>query len=835
MLLTGMMLVSMAGVGPTRLDANQAGGVAEQRPAPSAGTLRFIENLGQWPENVRFLAEGPTMFVRADCEGIGLDIRTPSGSQFVRLRFEGAQSTVVEGSESEPGAHNYFIGNDPARWRGGARAFRHVTYRSLYPGVDLVLRSNNGVPEYDLVFAPNVDPSCVRVRIEGLNAGVAHGPDIFKSMGPFGALLHVAGASWHAGSTNVVDEVSTIWFVRDDGALGLHVDGRDPARTLIVDPGLVWSTFLGGSAGDHPTDAAFDTDGDLYVTSDTYSPDFPMTAGTYQQSIGNFQSISVTKYRGGNGELIYSSVFGGTGSNQRPWAIAVDRDHRAIVVGETRAGNYPTTTGAYDSVRDVMPGSNVGFVTALTPSGSALAFSTLLESFGESTTVITDVSITPTNDIVVCGRGDAGYPVTPGAFQTVLQGGNGDGVVTCLNSAGSSLLWSTYVGGNGNEYVALTAIDGNGRVFYAAQTVSSNFPVSPGALQPTKNPTAIAVMAVGCLSSDGRSLVWGTYFSGVGAATNIYDTPTAISLDSLGGVYLSGDTGDTTFPTTPGAFQNQFAPGASGASFSTRFAPGGQSLIYSTFLHGEFGGGGNGIADASGVVTLLGATVGPFPVVPGSYETSLGTNLGNPLVLKLSPQGDRLFYGTYFGGSSGESVKAHAITHNDRVAFCGFTMANGTYPITPGAAQPNWGGGQSDGFVTVLDLFLQGVEPLGRSTPGCLGAIQCNATEMPLAGAQSFALYASAAPPSTSGWLLVGSAAATPLSVGGTGISVDLHRPFRRVRATTDAFGYCENRIPIPAGSAGLAIAMQFAFPTDVNCAAPTRWVASNALKITVQ
>ncbi len=106
---------------------------------------------------------------------------------------------------------------------------------------------------------------------------------------------------------------------------------------------------------------------------------------------------------------------------------------------------------------------------------------------------------------------------------------------------------------------------------------------------------------------------------------------------------------------------------------------------------------------------------------------------------------------------------------------------------------------------------------------------------MPLAGAQSFALYASAAQPSASGWLLIGSAAAAPLSVGDAGISVDLHRPFRRIRATTDAFGYCENRIPIPAGSAGTAFAAQFAFPTDANCTAPTRWVTSNALRITVQ
>jgi len=819
-------------VGPDLPEVFKAGARAHALPP---GDLAFIENLGQWPQNVRFLAEGQSMFVRADCEGIGLDVRTPHGGQFVRLRFEGSQATVVEGSEPRDGLHSYFLGNDPSQWRGGARAYGQVTYRSLYPGVDLVLRSHDGVPEYDLVFAPYVDPSCVRVRIEGLDSVEARDAETLRSAGRFGSLLHVAGATFHAEEPDRVDAISTVWFVREDGALGIHVDGRDPARTLVVDPGLVWSTFLGGMAGDLPRAIEFDADGDIYVASDTYSPDFPVTPGAYQQSSGNFQSISVTKYRGQSGALVYSSVFGGTGYNQRPWALTVDRDRRAIVVGETRAPDFPTTQGAYDALQNSAGGLFTGFVTALVASGTALSFSTVLEGTGESQTVMTDVAITPGGDIVVSGGGSPGYPTTPGAYQEAFQGSSSDGVVSCLSSAGARLLWSTFLGGTSSDAAMLTAVDESGRVYYAAITSSSTFPSTSRAFQPTKNPSAISALAVGCLSSDGVSMLWGTFVGGTGQG-GIYDNPYSISLDALGGVFVCGDTTDSTFPTTPGAFQRDFAPGSAGASFVTRIAPGGGSLVYGTFIHGDVAGGiGGGVADPSGVLTLFGGTVGPFPTVPGSYETSLGPFNGNPTVLKLSPQGDRLFYGTYFGGSSTELVTEHAVTRHDRVAFCGYTLANGTYPTTPNAAQPNWGGGQSDGFVTVLDLFLQGVEPLGRSTPGCLGAIQSNATEMPAAGASSFALYVSAAPPATDGWLVIGRPAASPLSLGGARLFVDLHQPFRRVRATTDAYGYCEIRVPIPAGSAGLELAAQFAFPSTSACPAPTRVVASNALKITVQ
>ncbi len=799
--------------------------------ATAVSPLRFVENLGQWPGSIRFMADGPSMRVRADCEGLGLELPGPGGGVFARLRFEGAAPSEIEGTDRLEGTYSFFIGNDPALWRSDARAYAKVIYRGLYPGVDLVLRSQSGQAEYDLCFAPGVDSGVVRLRIDGLNALGLPAATGLEGISSIGSFLHLPGRSWQVLADGTTVDVHCSWVPCEDGTFGVLVEGRDPGRALVIDPALLWSTYLGGPDDDGAAALAYDADGDLYVASLSTTSSFPTTPGAYQHTTGLSPTIAVTKYRGATGAMVYSSIFGGTENNQEPVGIVVDSQRQAVVAGWTNTLNFPTTPGAFDTVASAPLGAARGFVTKLDSAGTGLVFSTLLEGTSNSAK-LTSVTVGPGDSILLGGGAGPDYPVTVGAFQSSFQGGNSDCVISCMDPTGSQLLWSTFVGGTANETVYSLTTDPQGLVYAGISTASTDFPITPGAFLSSNAPYTHLIGAVACLSADGAQLLWSTYLGGHQFST--FDYIFTIDVDVIGSVTVCGGTTGSTFPTTPGAFQTEWSPGGISSGFVTRLAPGGGSLLYSTFLHGYASGVARAVIDASGVATVWGGAYSPFPTTPGAYDTTISGG-SDFFVAKLSPQGDRLFYSSVIGGTSTEGGGGLAVIHGDRAAFCGYVYANGTYDLTPGAHQPGWGGGQTDGVVTVLDLFLQGVRSLGRSTPGCLGALHSNVTEMPVAGAQSFSVYCSAAPPLTSGWLLLGAPRTTPLFAQGARVWVDLQQPFRRLPATTDAAGWCEIVLPMPAASTGMRIATQFAFPSPTWCPSASPWVASNALEITVQ
>jgi hypothetical protein len=773
--------------------------------------------------------------VRAEQDGLALELRRNPASHesaLVRLRFEGASTDVsLEGLDPRPGVHSFFIGNDPAQWQRGLRGYASVAWRGLYPGIDLILGGREGELKYDLLIAPRADLDDVVLRFEGLQSLCMSGDDVLTAETVVGELLHVDGPSWQILPSGEAQEVECLWRLEGGDTLRFQVPGRDPSLPLVIDPGLLWSTYFGGPGDDQPNGLALDAAGDAYICGATSSGlSFPMTPGTFQAPQVSTYNCFAAKFRGATGELVYSSVFGGSMTWQIAADIAVDSLGRATVVGGTHASDFPTTSGSFDPIKDSPLDSEAGFLTRFTASGDDLEFSAFVEG-PLSGGLVTSVRVDGLGRSFI-GGGARGpdFPTTPGVFQTQYFG-LGDGMVARVSADGSTLDWSTLLGGIGGDGVDRLVLDPSGEVVIAGRTSSTDFPTTPGVFMERKGQAHIPLF-VARLNESGTALVWSTFLGGSSWSED--DGVHSLNLGPGGSVYLSGGTNTDTFPTTPGALQGTFQPGAGHATFITRLARDAKSLIFSTFYGGTLTGGVAPIVvDPSGVMTGVGtANSQKLWSTPGALDTTWNEHFDYHLV-RFSPQGDRVFYASFLGGPNQDSSRRIALTPDGRVTVIGASWFPGGFPTTADAFQTSYNGGQLDGLVTTLELYLLGVEPFGVSKPSCLGPLTMNVTEMPAPGATRFAFWCSAAPPNAKGWLLLNEASTAPVQSGRLA-QLGFSGPFARIPVQSDAAGYVETPFPLTHFTDGDGFAALYVFLDSPSCPSNGRFTWSNGLKITV-
>jgi len=285
------------------------------------------------------------------------------------------------------------------------------------------------------------------------------------------------------------------------------------------------------------------------------------------------------------------------------------------------------------------------------------------------------------------------YDVTPGAFQTT-NGGYFDVFVTKLNAAGTALVYSTYIGGSGDDEGYGIAVDGSGDAYVTGLTGSTNYPVTPGAFQTTNG--GVRDVFVTKLNATGTALVYSTYIGGSG-----YDEGTAIAVDGSGNAYVTGSTGSTNYPVTPRAFQTTYEGGVADV-FVTKLNATGTALVYSTYIGGSDDDRGYGIAvDRSGNAYVTGWTRSTdYDVTPGAFQTTFG-GAWDVFVTKLNAAGTALVYSTYIGGSNGDYGYAIAVDGSGNAYVTGYTWST-DYDVTPGAFQTT-NGGYADVFVTKLN------------------------------------------------------------------------------------------------------------------------------------
>jgi len=729
--------------------------------------LSFEENQGQSDPQVRFLARGngfgiflagkdavfslskPDPMAKPEPGGgaqanPGLSRATlPAfarpGRQFtdvVRLELPGSRTDArPEGEDRLPGEANYFIGNDPANWHTSVPTYSRVRYARVYDGIDLVYYGNQRQLEYDFVVSPHANPARIRLHFAGALALRLTASGDLEVKGSHGEIVfHKPELYQNADGKR--KRVDGSFVLAANNTIAFKVGRYDSERPLTIDPILVYSTYLGGSNWDLTEAIAVDKADDAYITGFTFSPDFPTTTGAFQETNKGVRSpigtVFVTKLNAAGSALVYSTFLGGSYGDEAS-AIAVDSEGNAYVAGHSGSVDFPITSGAFQKTLSGI------FVAKLNPSGSALVYSTFLG--GTDTNVIDApgaIAVDTEGNAFVAGTAaSADFPVTLGAFQTKLNSrtsGGSNGFVTKFNSSGSALVYSTYLGGSGNDWVSAIALDAADEAIVAGAADSADFPVTGGAFQrKNRNKFGLNNAFIAKLNHTGSGLVYSTYLGGTGQCISYGtsnqcnswvsgDYANALALDSAGNAYVTGTTYSTDFPVTSGSLQTTRSKDSNGSAFVSKLNAKGSALLFSTYLGGtEFGGGAaaSAVAVSPGGSTLVAGSTrdSNFPVTVGAFQSSNPERLADTgFVTKLDSSGSRLLYSTYLGGSKhvsgfttapgSDQVNAMVLDRADKLYVAGSTYAT-DFPVTQGAFQRTNKGGRTSlgtGFVTKLGL-----------------------------------------------------------------------------------------------------------------------------------
>jgi hypothetical protein len=670
--------------------------------------LHFEANQGQTDQRVKFLSRGAghTLFLTSTEAVVVLTKSEPREARdalkparkaerranvtrtVLRTTLVGANpESRVDGQDELVGKANYFIGNDPAKWRAGVPTYATVRYTNVYPGIDLVYYGNQRQLEYDFVVRPGADPTPILLAFQGA--------DKLEVDAQGDLVLHTATGTIRQRKPFIYQEVdgarreiSGGYMLKGAGRVGFRVAAYDSSWPLIIDPALFYSTYLGGSSFDSGFGIAVDASGNGYVTGQTNSTNFPTTMGTFQTTLDGSLDAFVAKLDPTGSALVYSTYLGGSSFDSGS-GIAVDASGNVYVLGATDSTNFPTTMGAFQTTLD---GSFDAFVTKLDPTGSALVYSTYLGG-SDSECCAGSIAIDALGNAYVTGSTDSSdFPTTLAAFQTTL-GGSPDAFVTKLDPTGAALVYSTYLGGSVREQSFGIALDASGNAYVTGETDSSNFPITTGAFQTTSGGSGDTFVTK--LNPTGAALVYSTYLGG-----NDFEQGGGIAVDTPGNAYVTGATQSADFPTTAGAFQTT-NPGTL-VAFVTKLDPTGTALVYSTYLGGIGFSESFGIAtDAAGNAYVTGGAGADFPTTAGAFQTTFGGGV-DAFVTKLNPTGAALVYSTYLGGNGEEEGVRIALDAlpSPNAYVTGFTYS-ANLPTTAGAFQTTFGDG-SDAFVAQI-------------------------------------------------------------------------------------------------------------------------------------
>lgn len=453
------------------------------------------------------------------------------------------------------------------------------------------------------------------------------------------------------------------------------------------------STFLGGAGTSVVTGVATDTSGNTYVTGTT-SEGFPTTVGAYDTTYNGGPTDGFVVKFSSTGQLLYGTYFGGSGEDN-PAALVVDGSGNVYVTGVTYSTNFPTTTGVVDRT---LGGERDAFVLKLNASGKTLGYSTYLG--GSQWDYGQKIALGSGGQVFVAGFTHGGFPTTTGAFQTVF-GGLGDAFVVKLASGGTSLLYSTYLGGNSWDGPGGIAVDSNGNAYVAGNTHSPNFPTSSGAWDRTCSNCSTNQSTDGFvvkLNASGKNLLYGTFVGG--AASPASESLDGIAVDAQGRALVVGTSNGTDFPVTANALQKTRAGDAD--AVIVQLKSDGTGVLYSSYLGGNGADRAWGVrVDSDGRIALAGTTASSnFPTTSRAAQAALRG--GSDAFWAEVSSGGALLYATYWGGSGDENdAVSMARDSAGKTILAGGTSST-DFPVREGSYQTVFGGGEKDGFVSVF-------------------------------------------------------------------------------------------------------------------------------------
>lgn len=670
----------------------QEGMARRPRSASCRKPVYFEENADQTGNRLRFIAHGGryALFL-TDSEAVVVlqkqEIRAgkvPAESATVRLKLSGANAhPSVRGEGMLEAKSNYFIGNDPSKWRTNVAQYAKVRFTEVYRGIDVVFYGNDEQFEYDFVVRPGADVRQIRLRYEGAER---------IEIDPAGELvLDVRGGQLRQRLPVVYqdvggnrDPVRASYRRVNDREFGVDIAPYDATRPLVIDPVLIYSTYLGGSSDDSASGVAVDSAGNAYVTGSTFSTDFPTTAGALKTtgSSGSIEAF-VTKLNP-SGSPVYSTYLGGgAGSHTEAYAIAVDSAGSAYITGLTY-GDIPIVNAAQPAIG----GLNDAFVTKLNASGSAVIYSTYIG--GQTSEAGYGIAVNSAGTAVVTGDTDSADFPTVNALQSSLRGTK-DAFVAKLNPSGSAFVYDTLLGGNLIERGEGVAVDSAGNAYVTGFTNSVDFPTA-NAFQPNFGGGEDAFVTK--INPSGSALVYSTYFGG-----STLDDARGIAVDAAGNAAFAGFTFSADFPT-----MRAWQPNIHGSAdaFVAKLNSSGSALIYSTFLGGTQEEGATGIAaDGAGNVYLAGFTTSSDFPTASPVQPVYGGGSTDAFVAALNSTGSTLIYSSYLGGNASDEASGAGVGSSGTAVIVGFTNSP-NFP-TVNAFQPTLGG-SSDAFVAAIGI-----------------------------------------------------------------------------------------------------------------------------------
>ena len=727
--------------------------------------LSFEENAGQTDARVKYTSRGAgyNLFLTPEeavfalrggkapsaCNGLAKkinpacakspDIRPEESFLWLKMRGANASPQVV-GTEPLPGKINYYIGNDPSKWRTGVRQYGRVTYTGIYPGVDLTYYGNQQQLESDFVVAPGANPRMIVFEIKGARE---------TRLDPQGNLVLVTSVGnvqlLRPGIYQEIHgarrDVAGRYLLRGKNRVGFAVGPYNRREKLIIDPTLVFSTYLGGSnlsGGDEALSIAVDSAGHAYVTGQGESTDFPGIDSNGPPSSFFNQFAFVTEFdptgsSGNPGVLVYSTIL--SGSNEEGGAagngISVDGSGNAYVAGRVSALNFPMVNPYQSTFGDP---SATGFLASLKNDGT-LNYSTYFGGRNaDDTSVLNAIFADAAGNTYITGETDSQNFPTMNSLPLSWVGtfSSATNVIVAKFNPQGQPLYSTYLNGTGTSSDLGEAIvaDAGGNAYVTGQTTSTNFQIqtSPAPFQATRKAFETAFVAKLAFSGSTLSVMNSTYLGGTGS-----DSGMGIAIDTATppNVYVTGQTTSTDFPTQgpiSGTFTSGvYSGGTYGAgtgnptdAFVTKLNGTFSALTYSTYLGGSGADVGYGIGlDASGNAYVTGSTASSnFPTNKPLQAALGGASATNVFLAELNSTGNSLTYSTFLGGTGSDKAFGIAVDSTGNAYLAGRTTS-ANFPLMSGGAantnpfQSQLGSSSGNAFVakvsptpgTTLSLF----------------------------------------------------------------------------------------------------------------------------------
>lgn len=759
----------------------------------SSQNIEFVENKGQWDSSVKFMGQVPNgaFFIQQN----GFTVLQHNAGDWEKLHtithdhslngkpFTGKENFVIHSHaykvdflnaslQSQIVAdkplytyNNYFIGNDPSKWASDCKIYQGITIRNIYPNVDVRYYTDKNTLKYDLIVRPGANLKDIALKYNGVDKLEIKNKDLVIGTS-VGTLKELAPYSYQyneKGKSNVTAKYSL-----KDNTVRFSIKNYDPNTTLIIDPTLIFCSFTGSQADNWGFTATYGPDGSMFGGGIVFSQGFPVSTGAFQTTYGGgagggFEDgfdIGVIKLTPDGSNRVYATYVGGSG-NEFPQSLIVNQQGNLIIAGRTNSPNYPTTGAT------IGPGGNFDIIlTELNATGTALIGSKKIGGAADDGANITTYGGGGANslqrnygdearsEVNLDGAGNiylasctqsSDFPVQ-GGFQSKNGGGANvqDGVVLKFSPDMSTLLFSTYLGGDGNDAAYAISIDpSNNLIYVAGGTESTDLLKTTGTLGPSNNGGIDGFVSI--ISNDGSTLLKTTYV-GTGGIDQIY----GIKFDRLGFPYIMGQTLGAWPIINAGWSQNN------GRQFIAKLKPDLSKFVYSTAF-----GTGDAVPNISPVAFLVDrcenvyvsgwggkignlnfptAGVAGLPVTADAMKSTADINPNNGLgedfyFFVLKKDATAQLYGSFFGQNGGLADHVDGGTsrfdENGVIyeAICANCGGGTSFPTTPGAWATTKPGSANCNLAMVkiafnlagvgagVQSFIQGIP---RDTAGCV-------------------------------------------------------------------------------------------------------------------